>query len=137
MDSLLHPLRVSCRLHGVSSQVIEILLQTLDLQVATLVFVGLLSLQLHNLLVFSGDRIFADGELLLESMYLQVQYARRRLHLLRLQPCISMLFLLAQRGNSVVIFALSFHVSYLFVIASLSIMLFFLQLHECLFVLVF
>ena len=44
MDSLLHPLRVSCRLHGVTSQVIEILLQTLDLQVATLIFVGLLSL---------------------------------------------------------------------------------------------
>ena len=69
-------------------------------------------------------------------MYLQVQYARRRLHLLGLQSRISMLFLLAQRGNSVVIFALSFHVSYLFVIASLSVMLFFLQLRECLFVLV-
>ena len=44
MDSLLHSLRVSCRLDGISSQVIEILLQTLDLQIATLIFVGLLSL---------------------------------------------------------------------------------------------
>ena len=75
MYSLLHTFRVPTGLQRVMSQVIKILLQTLDLKVATLVLIGLLSLQCHNFLVFGGDRVFADGQFLFESVYLQMQDA--------------------------------------------------------------
>ena len=72
MDSLLHTFRVPTSLHRVTSQVINILLQTLHLKVATLVLISLLPLKCHNLLVFGGDRVFADGQFLFESVYLQM-----------------------------------------------------------------